>query len=203
MGGVGRRAGRGKGRKRCAVARMDDRCCIHSFKVKDLETRQKTGRIYRIVCESGLTYIGQTTQELEERFQEHLQHPTNSRMRECLTGKARIELVHEFQFCRDEVLRDVEREFIERELAERGDVLNVQNVPAIQTEAAGVSPPKRRKPKFSLEEEETKRRFVVRCRSKAVDKLDQTRWFRYGRTDREAVRQAAEAWREQMARKYF
>ncbi len=88
-------------------------------KVKDLETRQKTGRIYRIVCEGGLTYIGQTTQELEERFQEHLRHPTNSRMRECLTSKARIELVHEFQFCRDEVRRDVEREFIERELSGR------------------------------------------------------------------------------------
>jgi len=171
------------------------------FSIKPTKHTMSLGRVYRITCESGMTYIGQTVKDLSVRLAEHLEHPTNERMKEELNDKATIELLEEFYFTSEKKLREVEDEWIKREFADKGDILNHQGKP---------KPPKPSKPvvvkkkKIEPREEVAKNRFVVRLEMKSVEASDQRRNFSYAKEcSREDALAAALEWCAALSAKYF
>jgi len=86
-----------------------------TLKLKILERQLQTCRIYRITKPfSNDSYIGFTTQTLEERLQQHYDKPCNSKMRVFLkSGNAEIELIAEDQFFTKQEMEAYETTFIQ------------------------------------------------------------------------------------------
>jgi predicted GIY-YIG superfamily endonuclease len=169
--------------------------------MREMAVKPRVGRIYRIRCDNGLTYVGQTELSLSERLTGHLAFPTNSRMKEALNSSATIELLYEFNFVEDAVIREVEKDYIEKELKEVGDVLNVQHAPrVVVSDKKAVSI---RQPKFKIADDEGSKRFEVLCRAKAVDKSDQVARFSYAKRDKGVASEEALEWQRTMLAKYF
>jgi hypothetical protein len=178
------------------------------MQMKDLAVKLSTGRIYRVRL-GGLTYVGRTIQTLAKRLEEHRVAPTNSRMKALFkTEQGSIELVFEFQYVAEKVFADVEKEYIQREVEECGDILNFQHnrVPlhAIvakkgQLERVEVIANK----KFQVKDDPSKNRFEVCCSAKNVDKEDMKVRFAYARREKEIALKEAEAHSIAMRKKYY
>jgi hypothetical protein len=104
----------------------------------------------------------------------------------------------------DAVIREVEKDYIEKELKEVGDVLNVQHAPqgggVVVSDKKAVSI---RQPEFKIADDVGSKRFEVLCRAKAVDKSDQVARFSYAKRDKSVASEEALEWQRTMLAEYF
>jgi len=107
---------------------------VVNMSVAHTKIETQWGRIYRIRCYAGETYVGKTVNSLARRLEEHLESPTNERMRLALAeGPPNIELLEEFKFRENAVINRIEQEWILKEIEAqpKGNVLNVQHNRAV------------------------------------------------------------------------
>jgi hypothetical protein len=178
-------------------ATYNDPTRVACIAIKPKKIAMKTGRIYEITMENGYKYIGKTQKTIEERFQQHLEHPTNDGMLQHLTDKATIKELISFQYADEKVMNAVEKRYI-KEAA--GVKLNVQHN---TTKKTVTTAPKVKKVKvINITTDEAKKRFEVRLQRACIKECDRVKRFPWG-TDRTAAQKQAEDWREHLYFTYY
>ena len=128
----------------------------HSYVMKKAE--YKIGRIYMIEFSDGSAYIGQTEQDIQLRFYEHLMNPTNDAMRHALqTLNPQIKMIEQVRFHKKEVLNEIEENHIYHEKSQRVLLNKQHNHASVQMSHRHVVP---KKMKLAITEQNDKKRFV-------------------------------------------
>ena len=146
----------------------------------------RTGRIYELSWEhSEYHYIGKTTQNLEERLEQHIQKPTNKQTKEAFLngGKCSIRKLDEFKYSSERVFALIEKYYIEN--AEK--LLNVcYNVKDLEKKKKEM--PKMKKVKYNITDDASKKRYSIRYTREGKEVAER---FPYG-ADKEAAFAVAE-----------
>jgi hypothetical protein len=156
------------------------------------------GTIYCIKLTNGMSYVGQTTRTIAERFAEHQLKPITV-MKGHLEG-ATIQELESFNFTEKKTLNEREKYWTNKMQDLLGDVANIKNKrKPVKAEKPVVE---KRIPKISIYEDVSKKRFEVKSSRRNIAVEDQCKRFTWG-GDKQKAFLSAQAWRDELINKYF